>query len=86
MKHNISRMQRTAWYVGLSCAVLLWLTAPVVAAESPVGGGGGGNNPVMTRDVVVQADRAQEEAKYESQSMTINRLVPPNTFFQRCGT
>ncbi|WP_078791725.1 hypothetical protein [Megasphaera cerevisiae] len=42
MKHNISRMQRTAWYVGLSCAVLLWLTAPVVAAESPVGGGGGG--------------------------------------------
>ena len=83
MKHNISRMQRTAWYAGLSCAVLLWLTAPVVAAESPVGGG---NNSVMTRDVVVQADRAQEEAKYESQSMTINRLVPPNTFSQRCGT
>ena len=39
MKHNISRMQRTAWYAGLSCAVLLWLTAPVMAAESPVGGG-----------------------------------------------
>jgi outer membrane receptor for ferrienterochelin and colicin len=64
-------MQRTAWYAGLSCAVLLWLTAPVVAAESPVGGGGGGNNSVTTRDVVVEADRAKEEAKYESQSTTI---------------
>ncbi|SKA27816.1 hypothetical protein [Megasphaera cerevisiae] len=41
MKNNISRRKRTAWYAGLSWAVALWLTAPVLAAESPVGGGGG---------------------------------------------
>ncbi|MCI1750045.1 MAG: TonB-dependent receptor [Megasphaera cerevisiae] len=33
--------------------------------------GGGGNNPVTTRDVVVEADRAKEEAKLESQQTTI---------------
>ncbi|SJZ73318.1 Outer membrane receptor for ferrienterochelin and colicins [Megasphaera cerevisiae DSM 20462] len=35
------------------------------------GGGGGGNNSVTTRDVVVEADRAKEEAKLESQQTTI---------------
>ncbi|SKA21660.1 hypothetical protein [Megasphaera cerevisiae] len=40
MKHTIWKKQRLAWYAGLSCAVLLWMTAPVMAAESPVGGGG----------------------------------------------
>jgi hypothetical protein len=40
-----------------------------MAAESPVGGGG--NNSVTTRDVVVEADRAKEEAKLESQQTTI---------------
>jgi hypothetical protein len=47
MKHKVSKKQRQAWYAGLSCALLLWMTAPVMAAESPVGGGGGqslGNN------------------------------------------
>jgi outer membrane receptor for ferrienterochelin and colicin len=33
--------------------------------------GGGGNNSVTTRDVVVEADRAKEEAKLESQQTTI---------------
>ncbi|WP_171969694.1 TonB-dependent receptor plug domain-containing protein, partial [Megasphaera cerevisiae] len=35
------------------------------------GGGRGGNNSVTTRDVVVEADRAKEEAKLESQQTTI---------------
>ena len=68
MKNNISRRKHTAWYAGLSWAVALWLTAPVLAAESPVGGG---NNSVTTRDVVVEADKAKEEAKYNSQSVTV---------------
>ncbi|MCI1749909.1 MAG: TonB-dependent receptor [Megasphaera cerevisiae] len=36
-----------------------------------MGGGGGGNNSVTTRDVVVEADKAKEEAKYNSQSVTV---------------
>ncbi|SKA22813.1 hypothetical protein [Megasphaera cerevisiae] len=45
MKHKVSKKQRQAWYAGLSCALLLWMTAPVMAAESPVGGGQSlGNN------------------------------------------
>ena len=46
MKHTIWKKQRQVWCAGLSCAVLLWMTAPVMAAESPVGGGGqsSGNN------------------------------------------
>jgi hypothetical protein len=45
MKHTIWKKQRPVWYAGLSCAVLLWMTAPVMAAESPVGGGqSSGNN------------------------------------------
>ena len=69
MKHTIWKKQRLAWYAGLSCAVLLWMTAPVMAAESPVGGGG--NNWVTTRDVVVEEDKAKEEAKLESQQTMI---------------
>ena len=68
MNYTAARMPRRAWYAGLSWAVALWLTAPVLAAESPVGGG---NNSVTTRDVVVEADRAKEEAKLESQQTTI---------------
>ncbi|WP_078791666.1 hypothetical protein [Megasphaera cerevisiae] len=41
-----------------------------VADDSCPGGrkssGGGGNNSVTTRDVVVEADKAKEEAKYNS--------------------
>ena len=70
MKHKVSKKQRQAWYAGLSCALLLWMTAPVMAAESPVGGGGG-NHWGITRDVVVEADKAKEEAKLESQQTTI---------------
>lgn len=40
MKKNISRKERMKWCAGLSGAVLLWMTLPVVAAESPGGGGG----------------------------------------------
>ena len=67
MKHKVSKKQRQAWYAGLSCALLLWMTAPVMAAESSVGE----NNWVITRDVVVEADKAKEEAKLESQQTTI---------------
>ena len=70
MNYTAARMPRRAWYAGLSWAVALWLTAPVMAAESPVGGGGG-KNSVTTRDVVVEADKAKEEAKYNSQSVTV---------------
>ncbi|WP_236684541.1 TonB-dependent receptor plug domain-containing protein [Megasphaera cerevisiae] len=69
MNYTAARMPQRAWYAGLSWAIALWLTAPVMAAESPVGGGG--NNFVTTRDVVVEADRAKEEAKLESQQTTI---------------
>ncbi|MCI1750733.1 MAG: TonB-dependent receptor [Megasphaera cerevisiae] len=69
MEYKIGKKQRRVWYAGLSWAVLLWMTAPVMAAESPVGGGG--NHRVTTRDVVVEADKAKEEAKLESQQTTI---------------
>ncbi|SJZ50084.1 hypothetical protein SAMN05660900_00618 [Megasphaera cerevisiae DSM 20462] len=39
MNYTAARMPRRAWYAGLSWAVALWLTTPVLAAESPVGGG-----------------------------------------------
>lgn len=41
-----------------------------VFAESPVGGGTDSNS-VTTKDVVVEASKAEEAAKYESQSTTI---------------
>ena len=45
MEYKIGKKQRRVWYAGLSWAVLLWMTAPVMAAESPVGGGqSSGNN------------------------------------------
>ena len=34
-------------------------------------GGGGTENSVTTKDVVVEANRAKEEAKWESQSTTV---------------
>ncbi|OKY52383.1 hypothetical protein BSR42_13125, partial [Megasphaera cerevisiae] len=51
---------------GMPACPGLSLTAPVMAAESPVGGGGG-KNSVTTRVGVGEADRAKEEAKLEPQ-------------------
>lgn len=59
----------------LACAVMMWLAMPVFAADAengPLGGGGDPNsNHITTKDVNVEANRAQEEAKYESQQTTI---------------
>ena len=49
-------------YTLLMCAVLSWLSMPVYADN-------GGK--ATTRDVIVQATAAEEEAKYESQQKTI---------------
>ena len=45
----------------LMCAVLSWLAMPVYGAEERI----------ATRDIIVQATPAEEEAKYESQQKTI---------------
>ena len=46
----------------LSLAIAAWLAMPVYAD---------GNGRVVTRDIIVQATRAEEEAKYESQQTSI---------------
>ena len=59
-------MHHSSRYGLLACAVLTWISMPVLA-ESPVGG----EQNVTTKDVTVEASAAKEAAKYESQSTTI---------------
>ncbi|WP_301860345.1 TonB-dependent siderophore receptor [uncultured Megasphaera sp.] len=59
-------MKHSSRYGLLACAVLTWISMPVLA-ESPAGG----EQNVTTKDVVVEASAAKEAAKYESQSTTI---------------
>ena len=54
-------MKQSSRYALLMCAVLSWLTMPVYGAEERI----------ATRDIIVQATPAEEEAKYESQQKTI---------------
>lgn len=56
-------MHNKRTYAMLACAVMTWLAMPVFAADA--------DTAITTRDVNVEADRAKEEAKYESQSTTI---------------
>ncbi|OKY52895.1 hypothetical protein BSR42_10320, partial [Megasphaera cerevisiae] len=70
MNYTAARMPRLAWYAGLSWAVALWLTAPVMAAESPVGGGGG-QNSVTARGVGVGGGKGEGEAKENFQRFTV---------------
>ena len=56
-------LRYTRRYTLLLCALVSWLAVPgyeVTAAER-----------VTTRDIIVQATRAEEEAKFESQQKTI---------------
>lgn len=55
-KNNVKR------YAFLSCAVALWISMPVLANSNPT---------ITTKDVLVEANAAQEDAKYESQQKTI---------------
>lgn len=54
-------MKQSSRYALLMCAVLSWLAMPVYGAEERI----------ATRDIIVQATPAEEEAKYESQQKTI---------------
>lgn len=56
-------MHNKRTYTMLACAVMTWLTMPIFAADA--------DTTITTRDVNVEANRAKEEAKYESQSTTI---------------
>ena len=49
-------------HVLLSCAVAAWICMPVWAADTPT---------ITTKDILVEANAAQEDAKYESQQKTI---------------
>lgn len=60
-------MRHKRRYALLACAITTWLSLPAFAAETT----GGGSSDVTIKDVVVEADRAKEEAKYESQQTTI---------------
>lgn len=60
-------MKHKRRYALLACAITTWLSLPAFAAETT----GGGSSDVTIKDVVVEADRAKEEAKYESQQTTI---------------
>ena len=61
------QMRHKKRYALLACAITTWLSLPAFAAETT----GGGSSDVTIKDVVVEADRAKEEAKYESQQTTI---------------
>lgn len=56
-------MHNKRTYAMLACAVMTWLAMPIFAADT--------DTTITTRDVNVEANRAKEEAKYESQSTTI---------------
>ena len=60
-------MRHKKRYALLACAITTWLSLPAFAAETAEGG----SSDVTIKDVVVEADRAKEEAKYESQQTTI---------------
>ena len=62
MKKVTGRTRRIQSYMMLSLAIAAWLAMPVYAD---------GNGRVVTRDIIVQATRAEEEAKYESQQTSI---------------
>ena len=62
MKKVTGHSRRIQSYMMLSLAIAAWLTMPVYAD---------GNGRVVTRDIIVQATRAEEEAKYESQQTSI---------------
>lgn len=64
MKHSMKQKSR---YALLTLAVMNWIAMPVWAADSPAGGA----SSASTRDINVEAERAKEAAKYESQSTTI---------------
>ena len=66
-------MHNKRTYAMLACAVMTWLTMPIFAADAENGplGGDPNSNHITTKDVNVEANRAQEEAKYESQQTTI---------------
>lgn len=51
-------MHNKRTYTMLACAVMTWLAMPVFAADA--------DTTITTRDVNVEANRAKEEAKYES--------------------
>ena len=58
---RVKKGKNMMWCAGLSLAVMGWLTAPVLAADEAI----------VTRDIVVEENRALEEAKLESQQTTI---------------
>ena len=62
MKKVTGRTRRIQSYMMLSLAIAAWLAMPVYAD---------GNGRVVTRDIIVQATRAEEEAKYESRQTSI---------------
>lgn len=62
MKKVTGRTRSIQSYMMLSLAIAAWLAMPVYAD---------GNGRVVTRDIIVQATRAEEEAKYESQQTSI---------------
>lgn len=62
MKKVTGHTRRIQSYMMLSLAIAAWLAMPVYAD---------GNGRVVTRDIIVQATRAEEEAKYESQQTSI---------------
>lgn len=65
MKGTFTKKTYVKYYAGLSCAILLWMSSPVMAADN------GEYQSVLTKEVIVEADKAKEEAKYESQNTTI---------------
>ena len=60
-------MKHKKHYAMLVASVLSWM----LCLYSPKIHRGGGDNSVTTKDVVVEANRAKEEAKWESQSTTV---------------
>ena len=61
-------MKHKMHYAMLAASIMSWMSFSVYAADSQ---NGGTENSVTTKDVVVEANRAKEEAKWESQSTTV---------------
>ena len=57
-------LRHTRRYTLLLCALISWLATPGYEATAA--------ERVTTRDIIVQATRAEEEAKFESQQKTNN--------------
>lgn len=61
--NNVARKQNSVKkHALLSCAVAAWICMPAWAADTPT---------ITTKDVLVEVNAAQEDAKYESQQKTI---------------